>query len=194
MDILNLLSQTICFVGNVYFMFFVLFLLLMTKKFQTFQTSLMVGATSMLINANLKMFFQIPLMAHLGNGFAFPSGHMQMSTVFYGCLLSFQLLSKKAYGFLLLAIAWGIYYQNYHTPIELLGGFISGMMVLSLFFYTPIFKHKILIGMLNSLLITNIWIHQYFFNHYLIPFIVLIVLLMSDFKKINGSGTSRICS
>jgi undecaprenyl-diphosphatase len=168
--------------GNIYFMFFILFLLLMTRQFHAFQTCIIVGASSMLINANLKLFFQVPLMAHLGNGFAFPSGHLQMSTVFYGCLCALHLLHKKVYGFVLIAIAWAIFYQNFHTPLELLGGFISGMLVISLFFYTPILKHPFIIFIISTLLMAHIRFEQYFFSHFIIPYSVLILMLCIHLK------------
>ncbi|HBB53247.1 MAG TPA: hypothetical protein DCZ80_05050 [Legionellales bacterium] len=182
MDILNFSSQTFCFIGNIYFMFFILFLLLMTQQFHAFQTSIIVGASSMLINANLKLLFQVPLMAHLGNGFAFPSGHLQIATVFYGSLCALHLLDKKVYGFLLTAIAWAIFYQNYHAPLELLGGFISGMIVICLFFYTPLLEHKLILFIISTLLIGNIWLHQYFFSHFIMPYSILTLMLSINLR------------
>ena len=38
-------------------------------------------------NALLKSWFKVPLFPHLGNGYAFPSGHMHAAAVFYGYVL-----------------------------------------------------------------------------------------------------------
>lgn len=40
----------------------------------------------MIFNTLLKYLFKVPLFAHLGNGYAFPSGHMHASCAFYGYL------------------------------------------------------------------------------------------------------------
>lgn len=41
----------------------------------------------MIFNTLLKFLFKVPLFEHLGNGYAFPSGHMHASCAFYGYLL-----------------------------------------------------------------------------------------------------------
>ena len=51
---------------------------------QLFVKAALVTLLTMYINPVLKQLFGIPLASHLGDGFAFPSGHMQVTAAFWG--------------------------------------------------------------------------------------------------------------
>jgi undecaprenyl-diphosphatase len=95
---------------------------------------------SMLLNFDLKATFQIPLAT--GKGFAFPSGHMQSSTVFYGWLITkiqepiFQTLSVVV----LIGIGLSLVYFGYHNFFDLAGGIFCA--VLLILFYNLISTQK----------------------------------------------------
>jgi membrane-associated phospholipid phosphatase len=84
---------------------------------------------TLILTPLLKAIFAIPyspeLVAKLGkNGFAFPSGHMQTSCVFYGWFL-FNFSNKylrAALSALILGIGFGLIYEGYHNIFDVLGG------------------------------------------------------------------------
>lgn len=90
---------------------------------------------SMLVNCALKASFKIPLSPTLGKeGFAFPSGHMQSSIVFYGWLFKFcHKYIKIALSFILVCIAGGLLHFQYHNSIDIAGGIFFGCMLIFLY-------------------------------------------------------------
>jgi len=71
-----------------------------------------------------------------GGGYAFPSGHAQGATVFWGTI-AWQL--KKAWAWvaaLIIIIAVGIsrLYLGVHWPIDVVGGWVIGAVILGLYF------------------------------------------------------------
>lgn len=92
---------------------------------------------TMILNTLLKYFFHVPLMPHLGKGFAFPSGHMHAAMAFYGWL--FIHYRHPALRSLLLTVLTGIgfslIYFRYHSLIDVIGAVAFGS--LSLFIYYP---------------------------------------------------------
>ena len=99
----------------------------------TFYHAICLLFVGMLINVALKGTFKIPLSPALGMpGFAFPSGHMQASTVFYGWL-AYRTPKTWFRGLcvvVLLSIAWAIYYCGYHNLVDLLGALGVAMLIL----------------------------------------------------------------
>jgi membrane-associated phospholipid phosphatase len=89
---------------------------------------------SMIINYALKITFQIPLAPHLHKvGFAFPSGHMQSSFVFYGWL-SQKMYPKKYFlllTLLIIFIAISLIKAGYHNLYDILGAVFFGSLLLS---------------------------------------------------------------
>lgn len=90
---------------------------------------------TVILNVLLKYFFHVPLLPHLGKGFAFPSGHMQAAVAFYGWLiLSYRHLIFR---FVLLTVLTGIgfslIYFHYHTLIDVLGAVGFGSLSLSIY-------------------------------------------------------------
>lgn len=91
---------------------------------------------TMILNVLLKDFFQVPLMPHLGKGFAFPSGHMHAAMAFYGWL--FVCYRHPALRFLLLTVLIGIgfslIYFHYHSFIDVMGAVGFGSLSLSIYY------------------------------------------------------------
>lgn len=83
---------------------------------------------SMILNRYLKSIWQVPLLPHLGDGWAYPSGHMQAAVSFYGWLaLEFRnrwITLSITIG--LAIIAWALVFQGYHTPEDILGALLFG--------------------------------------------------------------------
>lgn len=87
---------------------------------------------SMIVNVVLKMSFQIPLSPLLGKeGFAFPSGHMQSSCVFYGWLaFTMKKRSIRIFISLLLGgIGLSLVYFGYHTYGDILGALFFALLL-----------------------------------------------------------------
>ena len=93
-----------------------------------YQTLLLV-ALCLIVNVALKVTFQVPLAASIGKkGFAFPSGHMQFSTVFYGWL-AYQIANqwlRLVIGLVLIGVGYGLVAAGYHTVADVLGGAVVG--------------------------------------------------------------------
>ncbi len=93
---------------------------------------------SLFVNNLLKSYFQVPLSSHLNSlAYAFPSGHMQSSTVLYGWLiLNFK---QSWFRFLLLLIIAGIGFsliqQRYHDFYDVLGGIFSAASLILVFYF-----------------------------------------------------------
>ncbi|MFA5958974.1 MAG: phosphatase PAP2 family protein [Tatlockia sp.] len=92
---------------------------------------------SILVNTALKLSFQVPLAPWLHKkGFAFPSGHMQLTTVLYGWIAyrtsSYWL--KAAIALLLPGIGFSLIYFGYHTLYDVIAAFFTGA-VLILFYH-----------------------------------------------------------
>ncbi|NBX85090.1 MAG: hypothetical protein EBQ95_05725 [Gammaproteobacteria bacterium] len=120
---------------------------------------------SICINYVLKISFKVPLPAELHDGYAFPSGHMQMLTVFYGWLANHRLLRMHwFFPALVIGEAYGLVYFHYHTLLEAFAGFATGIFLLSMFnkiyFKTPFMRYICLIFLLSACLI---YIHVFGF-------------------------------
>lgn len=86
--------------------------------------------TSMLLNCVLKLGFKVPLKAHLGEGYAFPSGHMQSSMVVHTWLLfhTKHQFFVFIFLFLILSLGFSLNYCNYHTHGEIFAGMMVGLL------------------------------------------------------------------
>ncbi len=95
---------------------------------------------TMIFSAFLKSFFAIPyseeLVRKLGKtGFSFPSGHMQLSAVFYGWfLLNFK---NNFFRFFLIMIISGIaaslILEGYHNIYDMVGGLLFAALTIILY-------------------------------------------------------------
>lgn len=103
-----------------------------------FATVCWILLVSNILNISLKNYFQVPLLSTVHHsGYAFPSGHMQMSTVFYSTLCLFYRNRWMIAISLILApiIGYGLVYFHYHTFTDVIGGlgfglFFAGSMTL----------------------------------------------------------------
>lgn len=88
---------------------------------------------SIMLNIILKWTFQVPLAPGINpNTYAFPSGHMQMSVVFYGGLLLhfYRPIFGLAYALLLGSISFMLVQQGYHSIFEIIGAVFVGTLML----------------------------------------------------------------
>ena len=96
---------------------------------------------SITLNVALKGTFQIPLAKELGiPGYAFPSGHMQIATIFYACLILYgnaRLLKNDRLllplnimlVLLLFGIGWSLIHCGYHTVSDVAGAAIVALFL-----------------------------------------------------------------
>ncbi len=102
----------------------------LTYRRQIFARALFILLFTMLLNPFLKALFEIPL--SWKEGWAFPSGHMQTTTVLWGWLL--WELKNKAFTaaalFVMGAVAWSMLHLGYHTPVDLFGAVGFGALTL----------------------------------------------------------------
>ncbi len=103
---------------------------------EMFYNAICLVLVSIIVNYALKITFQIPLSPSLGKeGFAFPSGHMQTSTILYGWIayqtqkMAIKLLTVT----LLIAIALSLVYFGYHNYYDILGGVFCALSLMALY-------------------------------------------------------------
>ncbi len=157
---------------------------------------------TMVFSSFLKPLFAIPyseeLVKKLGkNGFAFPSGHMQISAVFYGWFL-FNLKNNFWKFFLtviIFGIAFGLIFEGYHNIYDILGSL--------LFAGLTIFSYRRILGKnseVNLIILNTFWpafllIFLLFFFyqvplHALIAFELMAVLWFCFGKKLCNFNKS----
>lgn len=152
-----------------------------------FQTICLI-ALSVLINVALKGAFKIPLSPKLHlNGYAFPSGHMQLATVFYGWLALYLPFKWYRCFFILVLAGVGISlcHYDYHSASDIIAGLACGFCIIQLYQY--ILHHfkttHIVFGVwfLSSTLI--IWVgirYTIIPSHAYVAYIVLLVCLILE--------------
>lgn len=91
---------------------------------------------SILVNVALKVSFHVPLNPSLGKfGFAFPSGHMQLSTVLYGWV--FWHISNKylrlSCVLILVGIGLSLIHFSYHDLFDVIGGVVFAALLISIY-------------------------------------------------------------
>jgi undecaprenyl-diphosphatase len=90
---------------------------------------------AVIFNRFLKHIFKIPLLPHLGNGYAFPSGHMHAAMVFYGYAL-YSVDDRRIKALItaiLLGEGFSLIYLKFHGLADLLGAI--GFAVLEILCY-----------------------------------------------------------
>ena len=95
----------------------------------------------MIFNTLLKLLFKVPLFPHLGPGYAFPSGHMHASSVFYGYMI-YKIDNKFAkilLTLLLCSMGFSLVHCHFHDWIDLLGA--VGFSVAEIFLYHVLTSH-----------------------------------------------------
>lgn len=98
----------------------------------------LIGFLGIILNVALKGTFKIPLPEWLHNGYAFPSGHMQFSTVIYGWLFyhyPYRWL-RAVILILLTGIGAGLMYYGYHTFFEVCGGVFFASLIIAFYLFS----------------------------------------------------------
>ncbi|MDR3179640.1 MAG: hypothetical protein LBT70_01960 [Holosporaceae bacterium] len=100
---------------------------------------------AMIFNTLLKHLFRVPLFPHLGEGYAFPSGHMHAAAMFYGYIL-YQMVDRRIkmlLAIILMCEGFSLIYCKFHDLLDVLGAL--GFAVAEIFCYHLIvskFKEK----------------------------------------------------
>ena len=108
--------------------------LLIDRRF-FYQTSCLL-TFNILLNVALKGTFKIPLSPALHViGYAFPSGHMQLATVFYGWIALHwtRRSARLAIVVLLAGIGAGLMHFGYHTLSDVLAALVVGLGLIAVF-------------------------------------------------------------
>lgn len=90
---------------------------------------------TLILNPYLKSIWQVPLPVHLGDGWAFPSGHMQVACAFYGWMawktpvLWFRLLIFCLLG----GVGWSLIHGGFHTLTDVLGGVFFAVLTIGIY-------------------------------------------------------------
>lgn len=101
-----------------------------------FGRTLFILLFTMVYNVYLKSVWQIPLPPPL-EGFAFPSGHMHSAVVFWVALaIEFRRFWFSALVvFMLCLTGYGLIYQGYHYPIDIVGAVGFGSLTLLIYYF-----------------------------------------------------------
>ena len=95
---------------------------------------LYMACASMIINMYMKCYFKVPLAPHLGEGYAFPSGHFQLTFVIW-VWATYQLRLKWLYiltPLMLVLYGWGVVVNGYHTWADVGAAVVSGTVIVAL--------------------------------------------------------------
>jgi PAP2 superfamily len=104
---------------------------------------------SMIFNLALKLTFQIPLSPALGKeGFAFPSGHMQSATTFFGwlALKSRSLIIRILLLVILIGVGFSLVHFHYHNYYDVLAAIFFSVLLIAVYFWVLISKAKSFLG------------------------------------------------
>lgn len=110
----------------------------------TFYHATCLTLISMMFNFALKVTFQVPLSPTLGKeGFAFPSGHMQLATILYGWLAfkSNSLVIRIIVAILLIGIGLSLVYFQYHDYYDVFAAVFFALLAMVVY-YQVITKAK----------------------------------------------------
>lgn len=121
--------------GHVAFIMPFAILLLIFSKTEIYVKAICFLLFSVIWNALLKQIFQVPLMPHLGDGYAFPSGHMHAACLFYGYVL-YRMDDKRIKASLLiliLCLGWSLHYHNFHDVFDISGAIVFTLCEISLY-------------------------------------------------------------
>src|SRR5262249_47331907 len=106
----------------------------LTQNERVFARTLFLLTFTLISNFYLKSLWQVPLIAHM-DGWAFPSGHMSIAVVFWGYLACIyrNFIFSALVGFMLCLAGYGLVYQGYHYPIDILGSVIFGAISITIY-------------------------------------------------------------
>lgn len=151
---------------------------------------------SILVNSALKVSFQIPLPSSLGKEwFAFPSGHMQLSTVLY-LWLAYKIpntVLRLAIALLLTGIGLSLIHFGYHNFYDVLGAIVFALLLLLLYSLSSSRWPKVIPWMVlvvASVLFTYIHIrYAHRLDHVWIAYYALLGVILSE-KLVNKKMTA----
>ncbi len=121
-------------IGNVYSIAFISICGAIFHKHKMYLIPAALVCFVMIFNTLLKDFFKVPLFPHLGEGYAFPSGHMHAATIFYGYFL-YKIKNPKIkilIAILLSIIGFSLIQCHYHDWFDVLGAVAFSTIELSL--------------------------------------------------------------
>lgn len=125
---MSYLAQFFLFFTNIpFFAIFIPFGYFCLDK-KIFTRGLFILFFTMILSQYLKSIWQIPLAPHLGEGWAYPSGHMQTAVAFYGWL-AYEFRNRWVTLCVLgglIGIGWALVYKGYHSVDDVLAGVLFG--------------------------------------------------------------------
>lgn len=137
-------------------------------------------AFGMILNVALKGTFQYPLpMAVDHEGYAFPSGHMQMATIFYGWIAMHtrSYFLRLSIAILLIGIGFGLIYCHYHDIYDVLAGVCTGVICLGIYQHTLGYRRPRLwlgwLGIGSVLIAYDFHIYRHVPRHAIYAYLVL---------------------
>lgn len=178
MNFLDTFADIGCFFTNIYMALLILSTLIYFKKYEIFYSMTILLGTSGLLNGVLKAFFKVPLLPHLGFGYAFPSGHSQSCMILWGWLCINQLVKKSTAIIIIIFAGYSLYFKDYHLPNEILAGYATGMILILTFYRSSILKHLEWLLLFNCLLMLDILKQDYLIFAYLPFFIISSVFII----------------
>lgn len=186
MDLLTRIA--LAFSNEIFLVPIVVFGFLSGNK-RIFGNGLIILLFSMIFNSFLKGLFQVPLHPAIGAGYAFPSGHMQASFVFYGWIfLHFKsILLRRVIPFIIVAIGYSLIYQGYHTFADVIAAIGFGVITLAIYYpltTKPLFiRAPFILGavlaVLSSAFIMYTWVFSHVSSHIWLAVCVLCSFTMS---------------
>lgn len=163
-----------------------------------FQTACLIGF-EVIVNVALKGTFKIAGSVDLeAVSYVFPSGHMQMATVFYTWLaLYIPFWSCRAVIAILLAgIGASLIHFGYHSLDDVIGGIVFGVVLVSIYYYSlpkiAQFLPWILLVFTSMLMIYNSLVYATIPHHAWIAYAILSALILTE-RIIAISGKKCHC-
>lgn len=149
---------------------------------------------TIILNYALKITFKIPLDISLHKkGYAFPSGHMNLTTTFYLWLFlhTCSRYWRACILLLLIGFGWGLIRYHYHNLRDVIGGGILGTLVVIFYIRSlKIFMVQVpwLILGISTFLVLYIYLMQFWIINY-VQFhyaILVILILLERMFSLNG--------
>lgn len=154
---------------------------------------------SIVVNVALKVTFQIPLSPTLGKDwFAFPSGHMQLSTVLYAWIA--YKIEKPVFRLtmvtLLVGIGSSLIHFGYHNLFDVLAGsFFALLIIVSYYLLSKKWPQKtplLMVLIASSLVLYINWRYARIPVHVWMAYYALSGFVISD--KLSGRSTALLLS
>jgi hypothetical protein len=142
-------------------------------------------ALDVIVNVTLKGSFKVALSPALHKvGYALPSGHMQMATVFYMWwayiipFWSYRLISA----IILCGVGAGLIHYGYHDGYDVAAGFFFGVLLVFGYHYTLAKQNKyfpsLLFAFSSGLMLCNMFLYNVLPIHVCIAYGSIILLIM----------------